>query len=207
MKPRLKSRIIQPNPTGMFYIEDPLTKYPLTGTMFDNLYMRAVAYRKANSIPIGLDFEQEIEDEVCRRYPNECEVNRRTLGIPSIAPGLYDVVRGSMAMVNHKIDGGQLVSQEEANRRAEICYRCPLRSQMTLPCSRCVSALENVVGWITQHRSTPFDEKLSACGICKCFLSASVWLPLSTQCIAVTDDMVEKFKFAADNFQCWKVCT
>lgn len=175
--------------------------------MFENLFNRAVAYRKSNSIPIGLDFEQEIEDEVCRRYPSECEVNRRTLGIPSISPGLYDVVRASAVMINHKVNAGELVSQEEANARALTCRNCPLRSQMTLPCSRCISALENVVGWVTGSRGTPYDEKLSACGICKCYLSASVWLPLSTQCIGVDDEMREKFKFAKQHWSCWKDCT
>ena len=51
---------------GMFRIEDPLTKHPIEGTMFNMLYDKAVAYRKANSIPIGLEFEEEIEAEICQ---------------------------------------------------------------------------------------------------------------------------------------------
>lgn len=174
--------------------------------MFNNLYDRAVAYRRSNSIPIGLDFEDEIESAVCEKYPQECEVNRRTLGVPNIAPGLYDVVRGSVVMMNHKAHGSQLVEQEEANRRAQICFNCPLRAQMTLPCSRCISALENVVQIITGSHSTPHDERLSACGICKCFIAASVWLPLETQCIGVDPEMREKFAFAKEHFNCWKNC-
>lgn len=205
MKPRLISRILMPH-GGRFYIEDPLTKHPIDGTTFDMVVNRAMDYRRANSIPIGLDFEEEIEAQVCRRYPDECEVNKRALGVSLVAPGLYDVVRGSMVMINHKAHASQLVSQEEATRRAGICYKCPLRAQMTLPCARCMSALENVVNTITGSHSTPFDEKLSACAICKCYLSASVWLPLDTQCIGVTDDMRERFAFARDNFNCWKNC-
>jgi hypothetical protein len=167
---------------------------------------RATAYRRANSIPIGLDFEEEIESQVCQRYPSECEVSKRALGIGLVAPGLWDVVRGTAVMINHKAHDSQLVPQEEANRRAQICFNCPLRSQMTLPCSRCMSALENVVNAITGSHGTPFDEKLSACAICKCYISASVWLPLETQCVGVSDDMRERFGFARESFNCWKNC-
>jgi hypothetical protein len=205
MKPRLLSRILMPH-GGLFHIEDPLTKKPIEGTHFEMVYNRAVAYRKANSIPIGLDFEDELENAVCNAYPQECAVSKSALGVPSVAPGLYDVVRASAVMINHKVNDSELVSQEEANRRAQICRACPLRSQMTLPCSRCISALENVVGWITKSRGTPYDENLSACGVCRCFISASVWLPLSTQCLGVTDEQKEKFAFANQMFGCWKNC-
>lgn len=205
MKPRLKSRILTPHGGG-FFIEDPLTKRELYGSHFEMLYNKAVAYRRANSIPIGLDFEDEIESQVCARYPTECEVSKRALGVSLVAPGLYDVVRGSLVMMNHKAHDSMLVPQEEANRRAEICYKCPLRAQMTLPCARCLTALENVVQVITGAHGTPFDEKLSCCSICKCYISASVWLPLETQCVGVSDDMRERFGFAKENFNCWKNC-
>ena len=201
---RLKSRILMPH-GGLFYIKDPLTGYPLEGTMFNMLFDRAVAYRRANSIPIGLDFEEQIEAQVCEKYPDECEINRRALGIPGVQPGLYDVARASAIMIKHKVSE-ELVPQEEANRRAAICAVCPLRAQMTLPCSRCFSALENVVGWIVGGRGTPHDEKLAACGICKCYISASVWLPLTTQCLGLTDEMRDHFAFARTNFNCWKDC-
>lgn len=205
MKPRLISRIMMPH-GGLFHIQDPLTKFPIEGTHFEMLYNKAVAYRRANSIPIGLEFEQEIETLVCERYPAECEVSKRALGIAGVAPGLYDVARASAVMIKHKVNDSELVSQDEANRRAQICRNCPFRAQMTLPCSRCFSALENVVGWITGARGTPYDEKLSACGVCHCYISASVWLPLSTQCLAITDEMKERFAFAKEAFNCWKTC-
>lgn len=205
MKPRLMSRILMPH-GGRFYIEDPLTKHPIEGTTFDMVINRAIQYRRANSIPIGLEFEEEIEAQVCQRYPAECEVSKRALGVSLVAPGLYEVARASAVMIKHKVNDSELVSQEEANRRAQICRNCPFRAQMTLPCSRCFSALENVVGWITGARGTPYDEKLAACGICKCYLSASVWLPLSTQCLALTEDMTEKFVMAKEVAGCWKNC-
>jgi len=205
MKPRLVSRIRMPH-GGLFYIEDPLTKRPIEGTTFEMLINKAMAYRKANSIPIGLDFEEEVECQVCERYPQECEISKRAMGMPTTAPGLYDVVRGTAVMINHKAHGSQLVDQTEANRRAEICFRCPLRVQMTLPCARCISALENVVQVITGSHGTPFDERLSACAICKCYISASVWLPLETQCVGVNEEMREKFDFAKQHFSCWKAC-
>jgi hypothetical protein len=176
------------------------------GTTFTMAYDRLVAYRRANTIPIGLDFDDELESQFCSKYPAECEINKRALGVSLVAPGLYDVVRGSMVMVNHAAHGGALVAQDEANRRAEICYKCPLRAQMTLPCARCMSALESVVNVITGSHSTPFDERLSACSICKCYISASVWLPLETQCVGVTEEQKERFTFAKEAFNCWKLC-
>lgn len=205
MRPRLMSRVLMPH-GGMFHIEDPLTKYPLEGTTFGMLYDRAVSYRRSNSIPIGLDYEDEIECKVCERYPDECEISKRGLGIPLVAPGLYDVVRGSMVMINHKAHESQLVDQAEAERRAAICSKCPFKAQMTLPCARCLSALENVVLAITGAHHTQYDERLAACGVCKCYISASVWLPLETQCVGVSDEMRERFAFAKESFNCWKNC-
>lgn len=199
------SRILMPH-GGLFYIEDPLTKKPLEGTTFNMVYDRAIAYRRANSIPIGLDFEDELEAQICEKYPAECEISKRAMGVSLVAPGLYDVARASAIMIKHKVNESELVSQDEANARAQTCSRCPFRAQMTLPCSRCFSALENVVGWITGARHTPYDEKLAACGICKCYLSASVWLPLSTQCLGLTEDQQEKFTMAREVAGCWKHC-
>jgi hypothetical protein len=206
MKPRIITRINSPH-GGDVLLYDPLTNFEIHGTTFNMAYDRLCNYRRSNGHPIGLDFPEQIEEQFCNRYPNECEVNRRTLGVPLAAPGLYDVARASAIMIKHKINDSELVSQDEANRRAQICRNCPLRAQMTLPCSRCFSALENVVGWITGARGTPYDEKMSACGVCSCYISASVWLPLSTQCLAISDDMKERFAFAKEMFGCWKECT
>jgi hypothetical protein len=205
MRAHIITRINSPH-GGAVYLKDPLTGFEVMGTTFNMAYDRLVNYRRANTIPIGLDFDDEIETQFCQRYPAECEVNKRTLGLSLVAPGLWDVVRGSQLMLQHKIEGSQLVPQEEANRRAEICYKCPLRAQMTLPCARCTGVLESIVNVITGSHGTPFDEKLSCCSVCKCYISASVWLPLQTQCTAVTDEMRERFAFAKETFNCWKQC-
>lgn len=69
------------------------------------------------------------------------------------------------------------VSQEEAERRAEICTICP--HNIRVSCGWCggpVSAIVNMMG----GRRTSSDEKLQSCEKCLCTLRAKVHMPLDT---------------------------
>lgn len=199
MSLRLLSRIRSPH-GGSYDVADPLTRKTISGTTFEMLLNNGVAARQANSLPIGAEYEDEIEAQVCKHYPEECGYARP--GVPRTASlNLWDVVRGSQVMIAHKSHGSQLVDEATAIARAEVCSRCPLNVEYSLPCNRCIDALKNVVSAITGNHHTPFDSQLKTCGVCSCYTAAHVWLPYSTLEHGLTDKMKEEF---ANISWCWK---
>lgn len=186
---------------GMYFWRDPITGVEVSGTTGDMLYNNAVAQRNANSVPMGLEFWDSVMSDVCKDFPDECsnvDPNKpRRRGF-----SMGDIVRGSLAMINNVMSGGELVSQDEANRRAAICSTCPHATYFSKPCTGLCRELANLLG-TTGDRKTPYDHDLRACGVCGCWTRISIWHRLETQCVAVTDEMKEQFKTVQN---CWKQC-
>lgn len=199
--PRLKSRSTIPY-GGMYYWKDPLTGAEVRGTNWNMLIGRIYAERRANGVPVGLGFEDEVEKDLCRDYPAECEIpdpnfptNRRLT--------LSDVIRGSQVMMSFLAHGSPLVDRAEAERRARICLKCPFNTYFSKPCTGICQELANVVASIINHQGTQYDTDLKACNVCGCFLQAAIWMPLDIQCKGVTEEMACKFKTINN---CWKIC-
>ena len=202
---RVTSKIRAPY-GGTFWVRDPITQKEYEGGTFENLFNRVCAGRAANGIPMGLDFEDEVESWVCANQPSECSQALPGQFKLKSSIGLWDVVRGTASLLNHKAQGSPLVSQDEANRRAAICSKCPANVQMTLPCHRCMSSLENVAHYVSNAGSTPYDDQMRSCGICGCWTKTAVWVELGVQCVAVTQSMRDQFKVTRSLWNCWKNC-
>jgi hypothetical protein len=86
---------------------------------------------------------------------------------------LESLLDASAAAIRFIKSGGQMVSREESQRRAEICRGC--RFNRPSPCAVCTPAFKAIEGLIPRDRMEP---GLSACGICGCSLAAKVLLPL-----------------------------
>lgn len=191
---------------GEWRYRDPNSNQWIHGNSWDMLIDRIRAHRKANDFPIGLDFEKEIENQLCINHPDECEAfdkrvprNRRL--------GVGDILRGTQVMIQHRKAGSPLVDKAEADRRAAICVACKYNVDFTRPCSGLCGELRDLVTSIVGGKGTPHDDKLKSCNICHCVLAASVHLPLDIQCSVLTDDMKLQFAYAKERYKCWKVCT
>jgi hypothetical protein len=126
--------------------------------------------------PINLP--QQVEDLLCARLAGNtncvpCSRGKQTLGFREIA-------RWVRAMYHFaKENKFELVSQEVAEQRAEICAKCPLQIS-TSGCWGC-KGIAGMLPAIAGARKTPFDQQLKACGVCGCYNAVSVHLPLETQ--------------------------
>jgi hypothetical protein len=186
----------------MFRWTDPLTHITVEGTSLDMLLQRAYDERRANSVPTGLEFELEVERDLCQSYPNECQYfDAKTA--PHRRLGMGDVIAGTMTILRHKLAGSPLESQEEANRRAAICSTCQFNQHFHKPCARCGDLEDLVRSAMAQGKRTPYDDDLKSCNICACFTKVAVWVPLSVQCPGLTDEQREMFSQIA---HCWKKC-
>ena len=187
---------------GAFRIVDPLTGVSSAGLQFENLLQKMIKAREANGVPVGLSFADEVEKWACLQYPEECEdtdpnaPKRRNLT-------LTDVINGTRVMVAFKMAGSPLVDRTEAERRAQICIRCPMNQGFAKSCTGTCAELQAVVASVTGHIGTQYDANLHACGICGCFLQSAIHLPLEIQCKGVSDQMKRQF---ANVPNCWKTC-
>lgn len=199
----MKTRLISPNRVprgGVYEINRPDLGMAGTGYLLDVLINSITAYRKANSIPIGLDFANEVERVVCETYPDECEV----VGMHNIRNrhlGIGDVILGSRVMLSLWASGGHLVSRQEAERRAAICVKCPYNAQFTKPCTGICAELKDAVSGIIDHQGTAYDENLKSCMICGCFNQAAIWIPLALQTTPLSDEQRAQFESVPN---CWK---
>ena len=192
----------QPPYGGVYRVNDPDKGMVGEGYNYESLVNSVKAWRRANGVPIGLDFEPELEQFLCKMYPTECREETKKPRPDNRLWSMHDIVRGSKVMFLHAVKGFPLVTQEEASRRSQICSTCPNRVKFHKPCTGLCPELVALIAAVG-HRSTPYDNNQVACGICKCYVKVSVWLPLETQCIGVTPEMQEKFK---DANWCWKQC-
>lgn len=118
----------------------------------------------------------KVERALCERVGLSCvpcNPVKQTLGFGS-------VVRWVRAMYHFAVMGKfELVSQEEAESRAEICARCPQQIS-TSGCWGC-KGIAGMLPAIAGARRTSFDANLKACGVCGCYNAVAVHLPKNVQ--------------------------
>jgi hypothetical protein len=90
------------------------------------------------------------------------------------APKLSEAWHAGLAIV--KQAQGDIVTQAEHNRRAAICSRCPLSSEVSI-CMACGGGgkISSLIGSIRNHigkNTIKIDDKVRKkyCGVCGCFL-------------------------------------
>lgn len=185
---------------AVFKYKHPVTGIILTGSNWDMLCNVVRDYNKANDYPVGLEFEKEIEQNVCQQHPSECEFDSPLHPKP-VKLTIADVVRGAAVMTSHVLNGSQLVSQSEANRRAEICSNCIHNTYFPKACSGLCGELKDIASKFTPNKITPFDEDGRVCGICRCFTRVHVWFPYETLEKGLTEEMKQSFSTVG---ACWK---
>lgn len=124
------------------------------------------------------DLAKQIENALCSRLAGNlncvpCEKTKQTLGFNAI-------VRWVRAMYQFAIQSKfELVSEQEAERRAEICAKCPMQISAS-GCWGC-KGIAGMLPAIAGARKTKYDPQLKACGICGCYNAVSVHLPTDIQ--------------------------
>jgi hypothetical protein len=172
------------------------------GSDFAMLYRNICEWRRANGWPQGLGLEDEVEQETCLRYPQECiGVDERLIARRHFT--ISDVATGTRAFKNQVVAGNPLVSQEEADRRASICRACPMNGPIAGGCASCSAGAE-LLGLLVRGRTTPYDDKLSNCRICACFIKTAVHWALEPQWEALSQGQRDQFAFAHERWNCWK---
>jgi hypothetical protein len=186
---------------GVYRWVDPISKVEVLGTHWEMLMNRIYEERRANSLPCGIEFEAEVEADLCRDYPAECELNdprfpKKRGWIP-----FHEIVAGTKLLLRFKLAGSPLVAQEEAERRANICATCPFNVEYHRPCAGLCGELKSLVESIVGAARVSQESRLKSCSLCGCFLGAAVWLPVDLQRSVLSETQTGQF----DNVEwCWK---
>lgn len=146
------------------------------GGDLDTLVARISEYRIINEIPLG-DPRAEAEDFLCRETNAEClPVRPRGFFAGMLVKG-EDLARFVSALAAW-MTSADVVPQEEAERRAEICLGCKFHSNLSeSSCAGCYGLAGRIAG-IIGGRKTRLDSDLKFCGICSCSLQVVVYAPL-----------------------------
>jgi hypothetical protein len=150
----------------------------VSGAEFSDLVAKCVKLLNEKSIVPPPDLVRQIENAICDRLPGythckPCSRTQQTVGFNSIVRwvrAMYDFA------VNNKFE---LVQQEVADARAKTCAACPMQIE-TSGCWGC-KGIAGLLPHIAGAKTTPYDAQLKACGVCGCFNSVAVHMPVSAQ--------------------------
>lgn len=165
-------------PPGGFIYRQPETGHLMKGTTFRELLAKVATHRNNNRIETTSRLSDEIEQAICARLSPEDQHAHCKDGLPSRKTISWREVDRFLGTMAAWAQGGlKLVSQEEAERRAAICEKCPLNIGLH-GCGMCRMALNEAREKILK-RGTSHDSSLKACGVCGCDNKLQVHVPLN----------------------------
>jgi hypothetical protein len=177
------------------------------GMWFEMLINSVRAYRHANGIPIGLEFETEVCRVLCQQVPGACEESDPRQPPPNRGLSVTDVIHGTVAFTKDIVSGQNHVSVEEATRRANICRGCRHNVGWSRPCSNWMCAgVGEVMARVGQLPSLGgLEESLNSCKVCGCLNRISVFYDLALQQSVLTAEQRDQFAYLKEiGHPCWK---
>lgn len=163
-----------------------------------NLYKNVRQHLTANQLPIPINLDAQIDNQMCGFIPPEWCTNTQRQVVQPSSLTLAGVLQGTKTIAHAFLSGRGLVEQAEAEERARVCVHCEY-NQPIPTCAACaLEPLRKLVGAIIGNRKTPYDAKLETCAVCECTNKAKVWFPKESILKYLSDD--QKAKLPA---HCW----
>lgn len=196
-------------PQGFRHRCKQCTRPLITAPTWDELLIAIRKHEENNGHEITS--VEEIEDQLCQLLPNgHCQYEDGTQpsghGCNVNGEEMLAGAKGLAGMAGHWIAGlfngkGVWVGQEEANRRANICARCP-RNVSATACASCwvVTHAKDLLFTIKGEKSTPDDNALDQCCVCHCDCKTIVWIRKDILLEHMTNEQKERSPKC-----CWKL--
>jgi hypothetical protein len=186
-------------PPGRFRFTVPENGFKIDDCLsLDELLSRVQQHYIDNGIPLPEDWSKSVEDQLCRQLPEGwCVFDDGTF--PKERPSalsLENIIHAAESLgriILERVTGGDpFVSQEIAEKRAEICTRC-YENRATSYCASCagMTAVVNQVAKIRGDRRTKVDRSLLTCGVCGCRNEAIVHIKSEFLLSGVRQDITE----------------
>jgi len=184
---------------GGFRYTQPESKMTLIANSMSGLLEKVARHRRANSYPIGPEFEQQVTDHLCKEVPGACN----DVPVEQVLNGRQLTIWGALKftgmMITDLLKGRPRETKEEATRRGSICAQCADNIQPE-GCRACTDKkVHALVETLAGTESTAYDGQLSSCRHCGCLNRAQIWFPLDILKTSMNQEQV-----AALPDHCWK---
>lgn len=167
------------SPPGGWQVTVPQTGVTVSARYAKDLRAKVLAHLDANGYEPDPDFDEWFEDAACRESPaaqRMCGEPNKTLSPKQklITPAKAKRFLKTLRILLQK---RELVSREEAERRAEICRNCPSAGNIGY-CWGC-AAVYRKVRRLLGGTPIDFEREKRFCLECGCLLKGKIWLPNS----------------------------
>lgn len=127
-----------------------------------------------NKVAVPADIEGTVEELICSMTPHKWKNGCIFTDAQGFSLTVtYRLVKRWVKTMAALVKDGTLVSQEEAEARAQTCLNCRFRAPIT-GCKGCGQSLGGMITTLLIDRSTSYDDQLTACGVCGCAQKAMI---------------------------------
>lgn len=152
---------------------------------FSELCANVTSHRQNNGLEAG-NPPQEIQDQICSNYPETC-LDKSPPPPKKVSTFVERFKSFAGTLLAHVKAGGELVDQNTANIRGEICRSCHNNVESAeakgTGCRTCstedmvITALRKQ---ILAGKTTPSNPHLKTCKICGCDIKLAIWFKRET---------------------------
>lgn len=150
------------------WFKDPETHMEFHGASIAEVAEKVRAFRKQNGFEEIELLELVIENFLCGQKSNQGRCDKRELH-----RSVWQYIRGGVSLLKNLLMD-KTVSQEEADRRAEICVSCPLNIFPDAK-DRYIKWSDRVAQASVPNRRSKHHGQLANCEACSCTLRAKVF--------------------------------
>lgn len=185
------------------------TRPPISAMVWSDFLDAIRKHEENNAHPIST--VQEIETQLCELLPpGHCKyedgTNPNSHGCNVDGYEMLAGAKSLLGMAGQWVSGwftgkSVWVSQTEADRRANICARCP-RNVPNTACASCgvVTAAKEILSGIRGEKKTEVDSCLDQCCVCGCDCKTIVWIRKDILQSHMSADQIER-----SPAHCWKL--
>lgn len=175
---------------------DPNSGFLYTAPTKKELLEYIVSYRTQNELPAIEFLPVVVENYMCRIKANMHLCEKRVM-----RRGIMQYLQGGLYMFKSMFSG-KFVSQEEADRRSEVCKECPLNFFPTNEAekSKLIAWSDNLAESNIGSKKSAHHEALGNCEACSCTLRLKVWVEPPFK--LASNELV---KIRAANKSCWQL--
>lgn len=195
---RLKNLMAVPVMGGWAYVQYE-TGRRFKEASFSELVEAVLEHRKSNDLKGATkeDVSQDVDGQICLSQP------------PHICSGgdfqpaslhAKDVMVAARAMIETLGSTG-FEERAEAERRADICSRCPMNQPSQGCFGRCMDAMKEAFHLLIGDRETESDDKLLNCAVCGCATKTLIWFKKEALKSNLSEKQRETYKKIAI---CWR---
>lgn len=179
----------------MVKFKDPDTGREFTGKSIAEILPQIRGYRNQNELEELEYLPQVIENYLCSlpQHRGMCEP------VKNPKRSVIQYLQGGVALLKN-IAYATFATQEEADKRSEICASCP-KNQFPSKTSHFVNWANDLAQRSVGDRRSARHDDLGVCEICSCPLRSKVWYDGK---IKLTKEQLEEMK-KLDNPKCWQV--